>query len=269
LTWCRHDPWICCAGVHRHSKQPVPVPGGMQSGLFNGHTSIGSIQHEVCLLVISMFPRLCMPSQFCIMEQMHVYGQRLPGEPMLVGMFQVRTICSTCSCKYVCPEVHCPQWRLLSLALPASLDTNLCIDAQAANVLHDAFDEPGRVLWRKVLNLSGVWHCRSYRRAGMSPERLCISAAQAGVNCKTYELAHHAGAAPCASTADPAGSCQAAPLLSGLAGGGRTWQLCAHAGQQAARIAAVAAAWEHVLLTHCLTIGCARGSARRTLGYPT
>jgi hypothetical protein len=25
------------------------------------------------------------------MEQMHIYGQRLPGEPMLVGMFQVST----------------------------------------------------------------------------------------------------------------------------------------------------------------------------------
>ncbi len=33
--------------------------------------------------------------QFCIMEQMATYGQRLPGEPMLVGAFQVGVLWQT------------------------------------------------------------------------------------------------------------------------------------------------------------------------------
>jgi hypothetical protein len=37
-----------------------------------------------------------------------------------------------------CSDTHgCQSW-------------GVCAIAQAANVLHDAFDEPGRVLWRKV-----------------------------------------------------------------------------------------------------------------------
>lgn len=63
---------------------------------------------HIVLVCIVTANNLFLYREFCIMEQLHVFGQRLPGEPMLVGMFQ------------------------------------------AAHVLHEAFEEPGRMLWRKV-----------------------------------------------------------------------------------------------------------------------
>jgi hypothetical protein len=45
-----------------------------------------------------------------------------------------------------------------------------CATAQAANVLHDAFEEPGRVLWRKV---SDHW-CAILTLAMQRPWTACL-----------------------------------------------------------------------------------------------
>lgn len=104
---------------------------------------------NTCVRAVSRLTFLLQPPhfrpQFCIMEQMHVYGQRLPGEPMIVGMFQVSTLCNSDSTTFDTSRD--------STYLPRGLSMNATSHLQAANVLHDAFEEPGQVLWRKVR-----WH---------------------------------------------------------------------------------------------------------------
>ena len=101
------------------------------------------------------------------MEQMHIYGQRLPGEPMLVGMFQV----STAFFRLQPPHVADPKCVHVFTAVSAvSRPAGGCLKpgcaiAQAANVLHDAFEEPGRVLWRKVCGHGCALVCLAMQRA--------------------------------------------------------------------------------------------------------
>lgn len=91
---------------------------------------------------------------------MATYGQRLPGEPMLVGAFQVGVLWQTQvevarhghlqARPYVICLVRSSQgardWQRLVLGV----ETVCLVRSQAANVLHDAFEEPGVILWRKV-----------------------------------------------------------------------------------------------------------------------
>ena len=89
---------------------------------------------------------------------------------------------------------------------------------QAANVLHDAFEEPGRVLWRKVCD-GGLRlfarHAATMQKPTWLPSACTLSTARPSAHLHTLNIlgAVCLGAAACAGAADTAGLCQAALLL--------------------------------------------------------